>query len=352
MKILRFSLFLISFFSIIFPCFSQDKDEILEINQAILQGSNLSKEEIVKLEEKLKENPSDLNLRAKLLGYYFSRSIKDKDLRKKYQENVLWVIKNRPESKLAGLPQCQLDPQIDGEVYGEGKKIWLENIEKFKENPSVLENAGNFFLVYEEEIAEEIFKKLQNSYPENSEYYEKLGHLYSLQMKGKEGKEREEIAKKGLLQYEKAYNLAKEIRKNFILQEMAKLSFEAGEIEKAKNYSTKLLKSAEENKEKWFYGNSVHYGNIVLGKIALKEKKLDEAKKYLIEAGKTPGSSQLKSFGPDFTLAEMLLEAGEEEVVLEYLKLCEKFWKNGIEKLKEWQTLIKGGRTPDFSKKY
>ncbi|MEJ5167083.1 MAG: hypothetical protein WHV67_08675, partial [Thermoanaerobaculia bacterium] len=310
MKILKFSLFVFSFFFLAPFSFSQIEDEKIEISMATVEGAKISEEEIIKLEEKLKETPENLVLRAKVLGYYFSRSIKDRQLRKKFQENVLWVIKNKPESQLAGMPQCELNPHIDGEIYEEGKKLWLENIEKFKENKKVLENAGNYFMVYDKEIAEGLFKKLQEIAPENPIYYEKLGHLYSLKMIGKKGKEREEISKKALLQYEIAYSFANEIQKFHILEEMAKLSFEANEIEKAKKYSMELLDKKEGKEGKWFYGNAIHYGNIVLGKIALKENKKEEAKKYLIEAGKTPGSPQLNSFGPDFTLAEELLEAG------------------------------------------
>lgn len=348
MKILKFSLFFIFIISI---CFSQNKNEKIDISLAVIEGSKLSEKEAEEMVLKLKEKPEDLILRAKILSFYFLKSQKDKNLRKKYQENVLWVIKNRPESQLAGMPQCELNPHLDGEIYNEGKKLWLENIKKFKENTDVLENAGNFFLVYEKEISEEIFKKLQEIEPENSKYYQKLGHLYSLEMIGKEDKEREEIARKALSQYEKAYSLENEIRKIYILQDLAKISFEAGEIEKAKNYSIELLKRAEMGEGKWFYGNAVHYGNIVLGKIALKENKKEEAKKYLIEAGKTPGSPQLNSFGPDFTLASELLKKGERQTVLEYLNLCEKFWKMGVETLKDWEALIKDGRTPDFSRK-
>jgi len=38
----------------------------------------------------------------------------------------------------------------------------------------------------------------------------------------------------------------------------------------------------------------------------LKEGKVEDAKHYLLEAGKTPGSPQLNSFGPDMSLAEEL----------------------------------------------
>ena len=43
-------------------------------------------------------------------------------------------------------------------------------------------------------------------------------------------------------------------------------------------------------------------------------------------SGKTPGSPQLNSFGPDFMLDRELLEKGERAAVLAHLELVGKFW--------------------------
>lgn len=56
----------------------------------------------------------------------------------------------------------------------------------------------------------------------------------------------------------------------------------------------------------------------------------------------------MNSFGPNMLLAKELLEKGERETVLEYFKLCGKFWDLGEEKLAEWSELVKQGKTPDF----
>ncbi|MGZ8846697.1 MAG: hypothetical protein ACXW3C_09565 [Pyrinomonadaceae bacterium] len=72
-----------------------------------------------------------------------------------------------------------------------------------------------------------------------------------------------------------------------------------------------------------------------------------EAKKQLIEAGETPGSPQLDSFGPSMTLAKELLEKGERDVVIQYFQLCANFWKNRSE-LDQWTATVKGGGTPNF----
>jgi hypothetical protein len=46
---------------------------------------------------------------------------------------------------------------------------------------------------------------------------------------------------------------------------------------------------------------------------------IEEAKKQLLLAGKTPSSPQLNSFGPNMILAKELLDKGEKDTVLHYL---------------------------------
>ena len=325
----------------------------MELDVAFMDGFKISKEEAKAIEEKLKENPDDLVLRVKIIGYYSILRFKDEKAKEEYQKNVLWIIKNKPDLEAKNISIFKLDPLIDKDAYNEGKNLWLENLEKFKDNINVLANAADYFLIYEKELSEKFYKRLQELEPKNPQWYEKLGFLYKLDLrKLKDNEKKKELAKRSLEEFEKAYKLETEAEKSYTLIDLAEVAFEAGEFGEAKEFAKELLEKSKKNEKKWYYGNSIHYGNIVLGKIALAENKIKDAKKYLLEAGKTPGSPQLNSFGPDFSLAEELLKKGEKKAVLEYLKLCEKFWKSGQEKLKDWQVLIKGGRMPDFRKKY
>ncbi len=129
---------------------------------------------------------------------------------------------------------------------------------------------------------------------------------------------------------------------------MAPNDLAAGETDNAKEYAEKLLKQAEAFKKNWNYGNAVHTANIFLGQIALKSGDVDEAKHFLLEAGKTPGSPQLNSFGPDMSLAKNLLEKHERETVIEYFEFCAKFWKSGGERLDKWKTAVLDKKSPDF----
>jgi len=131
----------------------------------------------------------------------------------------------------------------------------------------------------------------------------------------------------------------------YALTDLPKQALDAGALEKASSYAIELLQSANDNKGDWNYGNAIYDGNMVLGLVALRQGNIAEARRYLLESGKTPGSPQLDSFGPDLTLAQELLEMGERDAVLEFLTLCKGFWKMGAERLDAMAGEVRKGGT-------
>jgi hypothetical protein len=115
-------------------------------------------------------------------------------------------------------------------------------------------------------------------------------------------------------------------------------------------YAHELLESVEGRERDWNYGNVIHDANLILGHVALKQGKIEEAKGHLVEAGKTPGSPQLHSYGPDMSLAQELVAIGEREAVVEYLNLCGNFWGRDRGRLGAWTRAIEAGEIPDFGR--
>jgi hypothetical protein len=114
----------------------------------------------------------------------------------------------------------------------------------------------------------------------------------------------------------------------------------------------------------WNYGNVVYDGNQMLGRVALREGKLDAARQYLRKAGQAPSSPQLGSFGPDNQLARELLQHGEpadREAVLAYLTDTAHFWarplpndanaqrvaEDHLKQLETWKEQIRAGKVPN-----
>ena len=132
------------------------------------------------------------------------------------------------------------------------------------------------------------------------------------------------------------------------MDDLATAALEDGDTAKAEQYASEALKLASEFRNSWNYGNAIHKGNIILGRIALQSGDVTGAEQHLLAAGQTPGSPQLDSFGPNMTLAKDLLEKGERDTVLAYLQECAKFWKMGGSQLQEWVAKVKAGGIPDF----
>ncbi len=147
----------------------------------------------------------------------------------------------------------------------------------------------------------------------------------------------------------KELDAAKTPEKRFYaLSDAAKESFVVGKIEDAQKYASELMTLLPQFQGNWNYGNAVHDANLVLGRIAVRDGRIDEAKKYLLEAGKSPGSPQLNTFGPNMSLAKDLLEKGERQVVLDYFELCRRFWRLHHGRLDKWSQQVKDGKIPDF----
>ncbi len=117
-----------------------------------------------------------------------------------------------------------------------------------------------------------------------------------------------------------------------------------------RQYDAAALDAEEILKIKYDAGEA-HNAYIVLGRVAIKREKLDEAKSRLLEAGRVTPSPMLAAIGPRFTLAQDLLEAGETETVLEYLTLSRKLWTRNTELVDYWSDTIRAGGAPDFRRR-
>jgi hypothetical protein len=134
----------------------------------------------------------------------------------------------------------------------------------------------------------------------------------------------------------------------YALNDIAKESFNEGKLADAKKYADELITLLPQYQKNWNYGNAVQDANMVLGRIALKEGRMADAKRYHLESAKSQGSPQMNSFGPNMSLAKDLLEKGERSVVLEHFELCRKFWKMHRGQLDEWSKEVTAGKIPNF----
>ncbi len=269
-----------------------------------------------------------------MLGYYSGRQFRDKDAARERIKHILWFIDFCPE--------CPVDSWTgivgsDQSAYDMVKARWLKQLDQ--DRPVVLDHAATFFIHKDKELTETLYKRAAAIEPSNPRWTGKLSHLYSLWGRSEE-------ALNALVE-----SMRKETDETGIfykMSDLAKLQFEVGQIQAAEKTSRDLLVLAERFQDSWNYGNAVHFANVVLGQVALSRGDVGGAAGSLLAAGDTPGSPQLNSFGPSFKLARELLAREQRDVVIEYLKKCQLFWRSGQKELDTWLDLLNQGECPEL----
>lgn len=289
----------------------------------------ISEEEAAALEAQLDKNPDDMAAREKLLWKYGLDRFKSQDAKKLFAKHVFWVIKNRPASRLAEY-QCILIPEVDGPYYEKGSRLWMKQVRKHSDNPVVIGNAANYIGTNDAGKSAELLLKCRELDRQNPKWPYELGMLCSRERQS-ENHDSEKVkaaSAKAVVYLEEAYGMmVNEDMRFSMLNNLAKLSFEAGDAAKAEKYARELLDTASGKQEHWNYWNAVFDGNLVLGRIALAGGKTKEAREFLMKSAEIAGSPQLSTFGPNLTLAKDLFEKGEKDAVLKFFKRFSMFWK-------------------------
>jgi hypothetical protein len=323
-----------------------------EGNRAAMQ--EITAEQAAALEEGLKTSPDNLVAREKLIRYYFRAelSLLEPEMEERRDQHIFWLIEHHPEAQLAGSPEAGIESfgyPDSAERYQHGKELWLEQADKQADNAQILRSAAQYMFLDDREAGRKLLEKALAIEPGDQRATSMLAMSYAQERDAEESPEmKTALAEKAVLVRERALNNADQEERFYALGDLATSELEAGHAARAAQYAQELLRLAPEFSHNWNYGNALHKANIVLGRIALRDGDIPGAKERLLAAGKTPGSPQLDSFGPNMMLAKELLEKGERNVIIEYIDLCAQFWKMDDSKLKNWKATIKGGGTPDF----
>ncbi len=291
-----------------------------------------------KLEAKLQTQPDDLEARSQLLLYYqFST---DQDCGAHY----FWIVEHHPDAPvLDGWGRFRL---MHSSRQREAKALWLRQVEAHSNNARVLANAARALdFVEDGKLAIRLLEQAAVVDPGNPEWPRRVGHQFELMARDGE-RVHKDLAQRSLTAYERALTLSSKADRFYLLGDAAVMSLACDELDKAKTLAVELLDCAAEMPADWNFGNAIHHGNLILGFVAMRGERIDEAEEYLVRAGKTPGSPQLNSFGPNMGLALELLKKGRKDAVLQYFALCRKFWKTP--ELDAWTKTVEEGGIPDF----
>ena len=136
----------------------------------------------------------------------------------------------------------------------------------------------------------------------------------------------------------------------YSLDDRMTAAYTANNFDEAKALANEYLELAAVYRCNWNYGNAIHDANKTLGWVSLKSGDLNAAAEYLVRAGKSTGSPQLDSFGPDLDLANALLKLGKVDAVRTYLTDIKSFWETNGDTLDRWLAEIERGETPELDR--
>ena len=305
------------------------------ISDIIFKNKEISLDEFNKLKDYLIENPYSKEKKIIFLVNCRKYS-KDKKI---IRDTLCDFMKSR-------LSEAPFDLKRD--LSEDDKSILtilsLEEIKKFPNDTELLWSTANLLDDNNRKLAIEILEKGKKFDVNNAKWAEKLGHLYSLNDK----------KHLSYLNYKEAYDKDSKTNKKkdyYLATDVARAAYYDGKYDESKKYAQLALKVKLSKDQGFGLNNDVIFrGNDILGLIALKEKNLDLACKYLLKSSEIGGSPVMSSFGPQMDLAFKLLEKGKKDIVIKFLENCSKFWNEKL--CKKWIKSIKEGKYPDLRKKF
>lgn len=328
-----------------------------EPDQIAISGVMLTEAQVSRLEARLQKRPDDQRSRYRVLGYMTQHRFLNPKLALRRVEHALWFIENRPEMEFTGRPFCQVMAREPG--YDRILAAWDRVLSKADVKPAVILNAARYFSLDDRERALALFERGEKLEPSSSEWAQEIGsNLFrevavarNVEDRGTPSqgpsKDLKAISLGALAHYERALRLAKDDeRRVHLLADCAKAALEGGRLPEAVRYAEEVLAIAPRCSGDRHQPDMIHCGHIVRGRARVEGGDLDGACRDLEEAGRQ-GSHRapvLRSFGPDFRLAGLLLDAGRRDAVLSYLVQCESFWNP--KRIARWRSAIGKGERP------
>jgi hypothetical protein len=324
---------------------------VAAVKKLLETGAQLDAKQAGELEERLLKQPTDMDARVQLLGYLAKpMQMTDQDLQA-HACHVLWIVENDPRHPVLDTYQGRLFSSSPKAEQLQVKQLFQKHLE-ISPNDAVLIRRLVGFLSFDDKSIEPLLKQGAALDPKNPHWYRELSKHHAFKSIYADDKTGMELRAVALEEEEKALSLSTEEFERFdSLQRLPFRAYAAGKMEKAQTYANQVLEASGNFKDsKWLYSLTVHRAHIVLGLVAVGRDQLKLAGEELIK------STEIDVPDPklpwvDLRLADALLDRGERQVVLEYLKACEGPWESGRESLQLWSATIRHGRRPDFKKR-
>lgn len=325
------------------------------------EGGKLDEESANRLEEVLRGDPANLDVRLALLGYLCFPKERTDETRARKVAHVVWLIQHVPTSRVLRSPLSSLLTYQNLPVE-QAYAAWSTHLEKGDVDPVILLNAASFYTNSFPEKSRAYLERGEALRPEWRTWSYELGNLAlrrvtidrefraagsvpARPLLDEAGCQRE--AQVALAHFERSLLLCKDDAERFsAFSDAVEAAVECGDGGKSVIFADEILRLAPTNTSNRHWRDYVHRAHIARGRAALLRNDLTTAGDELLEAGRigSEDAPVMRSFGPDFALARELFARGEMTVVLAYLDECERFWNPA--RIKRWRERLAKGEVP------
>ncbi len=293
----------------------------------------LTPKEAADLDKLVEKEPDNLDAVTKWLIYNCTSWIRDAKIKKKRERIICHLIEKHPEYKIFYYERpClyQHRKEADASV-----KAWKEQLKKHPENLEILSNAAYHTSFFNKALCEKCLKKGQQLEPDNPRWSERLGYFYRLNKN----------YSKSHTELKRAYKQTAVDKQRTLLVLLGQVAYISEKNKEAAQYANEMLKRGEKSSNKWDKAAYLYNASTLLGLLALKDGKVEEACKYLNKSGKVV--EKFKKVYVDMSLACMLTFKGKEKCVIEFLNTVEKYSPRN--NYKAYIKDLKAGVMPEYN---
>jgi len=313
-------------------------------------GSSLSEQDAKDLEAQLRKDPADADSRVQLIGYYSHRAMgagRNAPV-EEWIGHLTWLVKNQPEADILGVDSPRLNRYQSPENWDRLKELWLEAIRKHRNDARVLGNAAGYLSADNTKLGAELLERAISLDPDDPYWHKRLASAYESLARRAQPDEKKNLWERTIAELEKAFQLQRGHRKQFLLNDIAEAALEAGDTTKARDRATEVLAAESSGTTSYFRQKA----EIVLARVALASGDRAAMRDYMKKACQDAADPAVRVAMPSFELIGEMLSAGDKDDALEYLKLCETAWPESVGKIRDMASLVKQGRTPSITDWY
>ena len=152
-----------------YPSLSE-RAEFYDLEGAAKQGLLLPRVSMLALEDALLVNELDLITRARVLGYYSKKTVRENEQKQKTPDrlkHILWLIENVPDCTFAGNVYLAVDKQLHPKAFKTIKEAWQQQISKYPQGAQIKINAAMFAFEHEPRFCKQLLHQVLRDNPDN-----------------------------------------------------------------------------------------------------------------------------------------------------------------------------------------